>query len=70
MIHRGKIVDGKVVFDSPPQFAEGQAVEVRPLATSLEADLSWIKQFEGVVKDLPPDASASVDQVLYGTSEE
>ena len=71
MIYRGKLVDGKIVFDQPLPLPEGQEVEVevRPL-TGAQSDLAWLQQFQGIAKDLPPDASQSVDRLLYGQLDE
>ncbi len=70
MIYRGRIKDGKVVFNELLPLPDGQEVEIRPVEHSIENDLAWLKQFEGIATDLPADAAANVDRDLYGQSNE
>lgn len=70
MIYRGKLIGGKIVFERPPELPEGQEVEVRAVESAEQADLAWLRKFEGIVKDSPTDDSVNVDRILYGQSEE
>ena len=72
MTLRGHIQGGVIVLDGDSQLPEGTVVEVRVLQTRPPADTetSPLLKYMGIVKDLPPDASASVDRVLYGTPPE
>jgi hypothetical protein len=52
----GTELEIRVVSSNPPQKAEGP---VRP----------WLKHI-GCIKDMPPDASQRIDEVLYGRPDE
>jgi hypothetical protein len=72
MTLRGHIQGGIIVLDGDTQLPEGAAVEVRvlPAPPPKDKQASPLLKYIGIVKDLPPDASASVDRVLYGTPPE
>ena len=64
----GHVQGGVIVLDGAAQLPDGVAVEVRvigPSQKSLEARKALMK-FSGIADDLPPDASSTVDRVLYG----
>jgi hypothetical protein len=71
MTIRGHVQGGIVVLDDASQLPDGATVEVRvveppPKASNREA----LRRYMGIVDDLPPDASANVDRILYGTPPE
>lgn len=77
MTYRGRIKDGVVVLDDPSGLPEGTEVDVSPRpgepdeGRDVETDMPTtlherMKPYIGIVKDLPPDASANVDHYLYG----
>jgi hypothetical protein len=59
---------GVVVLDSEASFPDGALVEVRLVESSppVEDDREELLRYSGVFDDLPPNASSTVDQVLYG----
>ena len=69
----GRIENGKVVLDTNTPLPEGARVEIyvmkprksEPLAMNPE-----LRKYFGMADDLPPDASQSIDRVLYGTPPE
>ena len=69
MVFRGHIENGCVVLDEPATLANGLQVEVRVVDSipgpNGKARRPWL-DFAGKVNDLPPDASVTIDQVLYG----
>ena len=68
----GHVQGGVIVLDDAAQLPDGAIVEVRvitPSQKSLEARKALMR-FSGIVDDLPPDASATVDRVLYGRPQE
>ena len=69
MVYRGHVEQGNVVFDDPASLADGTPVEIHVVVpkgqVENEAVRPWLK-FSGAIKDLPPDASLKVDEVLYG----
>jgi hypothetical protein len=77
MVYRGHVVNGAVVIDSPGGLADGTEVEIHvvtpngsPNDQATRGDVRpWLK-FSGAIKDLPPDASLKVDEVLYGRPSE
>ncbi|MEX2173184.1 MAG: hypothetical protein WD872_02405 [Pirellulaceae bacterium] len=72
MTLHGHIRGGFVVLDVVPNLPEGTAVEVRVVETAPAASArqSVLLKYAGIVEDLPEDASASVDRVLYGAPTE
>jgi hypothetical protein len=79
MTYRGTVKGGVVVLEGTPGLPEGQAVEVRPVE---QADgnrtrtkkrntlYDNIRDYIGIVDDLPPDASRNIDRDLYGAEED
>jgi hypothetical protein len=77
MTYYGYIEGGQVVFDSLPGLAEGTKVAITVVekqATSEETSprslYERMKPIIGIAKDLPPDASLRIDEILYGPNEE
>jgi len=69
MVLRGRIEGGKVVLDENTALPEGAKVEVhvlRPRPTGPLGPNPEIMKYAGIATDLPPDASQSIDRVLYG----
>jgi hypothetical protein len=69
MVYRGHIENGVVLVDDAASLPDGARVEIRVLAepdgTSAPPERPWMR-FSGMIKDLPADASETIDQVLYG----
>lgn len=69
----GKIEGGKVVLDDDAPLPEGARVEVHVLPPRPTGPMTMnpeLAKYFGIADDLPPDASQSIDRVLYGTPEE
>ena len=78
MILHGHIQNGAIVLDDPPPLPEGAAVEVQVFAApppqpgenSPPADVPTVaerlKDFIGILEDLPEDAARNHDHYLYG----
>jgi len=74
MTYRGKIKNGKVVFDGRVHLPEGTPVSVRPLKTErcrkkqepIPTVYDRMEPFIGIADDLPEDASVNIDHYLYG----
>lgn len=72
MVYRGHVHNGSIVLDDNVPLPEGASVDVmvREDATNRTAGgptlYESLKEFIGVVDDLPPDASINVDHYLYG----
>ena len=73
MVYRGHVRNGKVELDEMASLPEGAAVEIAlasPNGSGNEeqgsSQYEHLKDFIGVVDDLPPDASVNVDHYLYG----
>jgi hypothetical protein len=65
----GRIENGKIVLDGDTPLPEGAKVEVyvmkpRPIGP-LKANPELMK-YSGICDELPPDASQSIDRILYG----
>lgn len=69
MVFKGHVENGVVVVDGSQVVPEGARVEIRvlpePEAASVPVERPWMR-FSGMIKDLPVDASETIDQVLYG----
>ena len=69
MVYQGHIENGTVKLDGAPTLPEGAKVElhlVPPSAPNVgKKEPPWLKYF-GAIKDMPPDASQRIDEVLYG----
>jgi hypothetical protein len=73
MTLRGRIEGGKIVLDEQVSLPEGAKVEVyvlKPRPTGPMQMNPELWKYVGMADDLPPDASKSIDRVLYGTPEE
>lgn len=72
MTARGHIQGGVVVLDNEAPFPDGAVVEVRLIEPpqQLPDARQELLRYSGVFNDLPPDASSTVDQVLYGRPSE
>ncbi|HEY2415908.1 MAG TPA: hypothetical protein VGI40_26945, partial [Pirellulaceae bacterium] len=61
-----------VVLDGAPALPHGADVELHlvppPLEETNKKEPPWFKFF-GAIKDMPPDASQRIDEVLYGPRE-
>lgn len=73
MVYRGHVRNGKIELDQAVSLPEGAEVEVAlPSENELDDEeqgptlYDRMKDFIGVVDDLPPDASINVDHYLYG----
>jgi hypothetical protein len=69
MVLRGRIEGGKIILDENPPLPEGAKVEIHILKPREKGPLapnSDLMKFAGIATDLPPDASQSIDRVLYG----
>ena len=69
----GHIENGKVVLDTNTPLPEGARVEIyvmKPRKSDPLAMNPELRKYFGMADDLPPDASQSIDRVLYGTPPE
>ena len=69
MYFKGHVQGGMVVVDAPAaDLPEGTEVEIRVVAAVQKSDAapSPLLKYVGAADDLPPDASQTVDQHLYG----
>jgi hypothetical protein len=69
----GRIENGKVVLDTNTPLPEGAKVEIYVIKPRPTGPLTMnpdLKKYFGMADDLPPDASQSIDRVLYGTPPE
>jgi hypothetical protein len=66
---RRQIVNGTVVFDTPPPLPDGTRVDgqVKPAAEEPKPTLLGLLKLAGTAKDMPADAAAQHDHYLYGT---
>jgi len=69
MVYHGHIENGHVVLDQAPLLPEGAKVEVKLVDEAAKAERPWLK-YLGAIKDMPPDSSQRVDEILYGRPEE
>lgn len=75
MVYQAHMQNGTVIIDDPANIAEGAKLEVRVISQPVEqphappAERPWLKHL-GCVKDFPPDASQTIDEVLYGQPNE
>ena len=67
MVYRGRVQNGQVVLDPPQQLPEGVEVAVEVIETEVAAvpSTSPLMRYAGQAKDLPEDASETIDRVLY-----
>jgi len=77
MIYSGHIENGRVVFDAAPELPDGTPVVVtivEKLAVSADRETPTLyermKPIIGIADHLPPDASARIDEVLYGRGDQ
>lgn len=64
----GRVENGKIIIDGDSPLPEGAKVEVyviKPRPTGPFKASAELMKYSGIA-DLPPDASQTVDQVLYG----
>lgn len=72
MVYRGHVRNGRIELEEDAQLPEGAEVEVAVREAAQADDTACptlydqMKDFIGVIDDLPPDASANVDHYLYG----
>jgi hypothetical protein len=73
MIYHGHVENGTIILDGTAKLPDGAEVEVHlvtpPSDQTSRQEPPWFK-FIGAIKDLPPDASRRIDEVLYGRPEE
>jgi hypothetical protein len=69
MIYRAHVEGGNIVPDQPLELADGTRVEIRVVRSAEEIRKSRLRMMKyiGMIKDLPPDASTTIDQTLYGS---
>jgi hypothetical protein len=69
MIYAAHVENGSIVVDGPENPPEGAKLEIHVVSASSpdspRREPPWLKYF-GAVKNLPPDASQRIDEVLYG----
>jgi len=69
MVYHGHIENGTIMLDGAPSLPEGAEVELHLIPPRAEdcgkKEPPWFKYF-GAIKDMPPDASQRIDEVLYG----
>lgn len=67
MTYHGRVQNGIVVLDPPATLPEGAEVTVvvRP-PTGTPKAVTPLMKYAGQAKDLPADASRSIDRILYG----
>lgn len=71
MTIRGHVEGGVIVLDDSTKLPEGTVVEVTLIDPAMKkANREALLKFVGIIDDLPPDASANVDRILYGTPPE
>lgn len=66
MTYKGRVRNGMIVLEPPVELPEGAEVTVQwnePDPTPKEGPLM---KYAGQASDLPPDASRSIDRLLYG----
>jgi hypothetical protein len=74
MTLHGHVFNGMIVLDQPVQLPEGAPVKVELLHTSelnttnenLPTLAETLKDFIGILEDLPEDAARNHDHYLYG----
>jgi len=69
MTLRGRIEGGKIVLDEDIPLPEGAKVEVYVTSLRGKGPMAMnpeLAKYFGMADDLPPDASQSIDRVLYG----
>ena len=73
MTYQGHIENGKVVLDAAPALADGTPVVVTVVVGASAREerepqslYERMKPIIGIAKDLPPDASSRIDEILYG----
>ncbi len=65
MVYRGRIQNGHVVLDAPHELPEGALVEVEVIESTAPHPPSPLLRYAGQAKDLPEDASETIDSLLY-----
>jgi hypothetical protein len=63
MKYYGKVVNGTVVLPPDVQLPEGATVSVQPLETLAD----HLKDFIGIVDDMPADWAEQHDHYIHGT---
>jgi uncharacterized protein len=73
MVYHGHVENGAILLDGAPKLPEGAVVELHLISPRAEEvskkEPPWFK-FIGAIKDMPPDASQRIDEVLYGHRKE
>jgi hypothetical protein len=69
MVYHGHTENGQIVLDEAPLLPDGMRVEVKLLEEAPKSERPWLK-YLGAIKDMPPDASQRVDEILYGRPDE
>ncbi len=64
---KGKVRNGTVVIEGPVVPPDGAEVQIE--FPDPQRPGAWIDNFAGKVTDLPPSASRTIDQDLYGPGE-
>jgi hypothetical protein len=79
MVYHGHIENGAIKLDGAPTLPDGAEVELHLISEASEKakepdqatkkEPPWFK-YIGAIKDMPPDASQKIDEVLYGHCKE
>jgi hypothetical protein len=71
MTLRGHVEGGVVVFETGQSFRRcHRGCDGRHTNSVTQGGREALMKFAGIFDDLPPDASANVDRILYGTPPE
>lgn len=66
MTYRGRVQNGIVVLDPPAKLPEGAEVTIELQETGAKPADNPLMKYAGQAKDLPADASRSIDRLLFG----
>lgn len=69
MTVRGHVEAGHIILDNEAVLPDGAIVEVRVVESTKSATngRESLLKLSGIIDDLPPDASANIDRILYGS---
>lgn len=75
MTYLGKVRNGQIALDDAVTLPEGAIVSVAVVPQSSEHSsgdsvptlYDRLREFVGIVKDMPEDSSVNIDHYLYGT---
>jgi hypothetical protein len=74
MVYHAHVQNGSIVMDGIDALPDGTELEIRVVPSNQSPQAKgpvrpWLKHI-GCIKDLPPDASQRIDEVLYGRPNE